>query len=233
MSKVLLATTALLLTLAPAVHAADLTAPTAPISPALPTWTGFYVGAFAGGRVGDVDATACGGGGIIGQNCATDISLSGPAGGVTAGYDHQFANGIVLGAFVSVPVVRPTATATTPLFEPFGISWKIEPQYALFVGARLGYAMGDVMPYVLAGASWARVKVTLQPAPGPSSTADHAGVILGGGAEIRLSPNFSLDGRYVLGLMGDAEYSFCDLPDCRSSYDEVSHNLTLGLNYRF
>lgn len=221
--------------LASAAHAADVSTPAPAPAPALeaPSWTGFYVGAFVGYRSGEIDATECGGGGVIGQNCATNITLDGVSVGFTAGYDYEFANGLVLGAFAAVPVVPPTATATTPLFAPFGISWDVEPQYALYVGGRLGYAMGDVMPYVVAGASWARVTVTPQPPPAQKSSATHVGAILGGGVEVRLTENISLDGRYLLGLMGEADYEFCGLPGCRSSYDEVSHNVALGVNYRF
>lgn len=41
------------------------------------TWTGFYAGIWGGGRLGTITATTCGGGGIIGLNCATDIPLNG------------------------------------------------------------------------------------------------------------------------------------------------------------
>ncbi len=201
-------------------------------SPKTKSWTGFYAGAFVGGRASNVKSTACGGG-PIGQNCPTNFSLDGLIAGFTGGFDYQFSNNFVLGAFVSLPVARPTTTTTTPLFAPFGLSWKVAPQHAVYAGARLGYAMGDFMPYVLAGASLARVKVTPLPQPAQTSTATHIGAFLGAGLEMRLTPNVSIDGRYVLGLLGDAQYEFCGLPGCRSSYDEVSHNFTLGLNYRF
>jgi opacity protein-like surface antigen len=155
----LVASCALFLSLASTAHAADFSVTSPTVSP---SWTGFYAGGFIGGRASNVEATSCGGG-PIGQNCPTDFSLDGLIAGFTAGYDHQFSNGMVLGAFASIPVLRPTATTTTPLFVPFGLSWKVQPQYALYAGARLGYAVGDIMPYVIAGASLVQVEVTPQP----------------------------------------------------------------------
>lgn len=199
---------------------------------AKPSWTGFYFGGFIGGRSANIDATACGGG-PIGQNCPTGIALDGLIGGVTGGYDYQFSNGIVVGAFASAPLIPPSATTTTPLFAPFGQTWRIDPDYAVYVGGRVGFSFGDVMPYVLGGVSWARITVTPLPQPTQLAQATHTGSFFGGGAEYRLTENLSLDGRYVFGLMNAAEYDFCGTPGCRSSYKETSHNFTMGVNFRF
>lgn len=217
--------------LASAAFAADPQA-AAPQPVATPSWTGFYFGGFVGGRNGDIDATACGGG-PIGQNCPTNIALDGFIGGVTGGYDYEFSNGIVVGAFVSVPLIPPTATTTTPLFAPGGSRWKVDPDYALYVGGRVGYAFGDVMPYVLAGASWTRVTVTPLPQPTQEAQATHTGSFIGGGMEYRVTEGLSIDGRYVFGMTNSAEYDLCGAAGCRSSYKEAAHNLTLGVNFRF
>lgn len=204
----------------------------APHSVAAPSWTGFYFGAFIGGRSGDIDATACGGG-PIGQNCPTNIEMDGLIGGVTGGYDYEFSNGIVVGAFASIPLIPPSATTTTPLFAPGGSSWKIDPDYAVYAGGRVGYSFGAVMPYVLAGASWTRISVTPLPQPTRLAQATHTGAFFGGGMEVRVTDGLSIDGRYVLGLTNAAEYDFCGTPGCRSSYEEAAHNFTLGVNFRF
>lgn len=136
---------------------------------------------------------------------------------------------MVLGGFVTVPLVRPTTFATTPLFAPFG--WTVEPQFALVAGGRVGVVRGTILPYALAGFGLANVKVS--PTAGASSTATHVGGVLGGGVEVKLTDNISVDSRYMLGILGSAQYDFCGLPGCQSSYSELSHNFSVGVNYRF
>ena len=195
-------------------------------------WTGFYAGAWLGGRLSTITATACGGGGVIGVNCATGFGLNGVTGGFTAGYDYQLDTDVVLGGFVTIPVIRPTTTATTPMFAAFGMEWAVEPQFALAAGGRIGLAQDRFMPYALAGLGMATV--TVRPNfPVPASTATHFGAVLGGGVEAMVTDKISVDARYMLGLMGAAQYDFGCGVACQSSYTEVSHNFSIGLNYRF
>jgi outer membrane immunogenic protein len=195
-------------------------------------WTGFYAGAWIGGRAGTVTATSCAGG-PIGVNCASNFGLNGLVGGLTAGYDYQLENDVVVGTFLTLPLVRPTANVTTPLFAPFGMSWDVTPQFALVAGGRLGMAHDRFLPYVLGGLGLATVSVSSNPPPSTTSTATHIGVVLGGGLETKLTDNISVDARYMLGFLGSAQYAFCAFPGCESSYSEVSHNVTVGVNYRF
>jgi outer membrane immunogenic protein len=188
-------------------------------------WTGFYAGVWAGGRVSNVNNTAC-----IGV-CADDFGINGFTGGVTAGYDHQVSDNIVLGGFVTIPVVRPTTVATIAAFP--GPTWTVEPQFALVAGARVGFVHGNMMPYALAGLGLASVTVTPSFPGTTASTATHVGGVFGGGAEFKLNDSWSIDTRYMLGVLGDATYSFCPAPGCSSSYNEVSHNFSVGVNYRF
>lgn len=202
---------------------------------AVPTWTGAYVGAWFGGRTSRVDVTDCGGG-IVGSNCPEGFGVDGFVAGINAGFDYQLENGIVLGAMLVLPLVRNETTVTTPLFEPFGLAWRVTPEFAGAIAARVGYAFGDLMPYAVVGVSHARVKS--QPldfgAPlGRSITVSHTGAVLGAGLEARLAPNVSVDARYLLGLLGSAEYNFCVDTPCGSSYKSTSHNFLVGLNYRF
>lgn len=208
----------------------------APFSgPAVPTWTGAYVGGWVGGRTSRVDVTDCTGG-IVGENCPEGFGVDGLVAGLHAGFDYQLDNGIVLGAMLVLPLVRNETTVTTPLFEPFGLAWRVTPEFAGAVAARVGYAFGDLMPYAVLGISHARVKSqTLDfGAPlGRPITVSHTGAVLGAGLEARLARNVSVDARYLLGLLGSAEYSFCTAPGCASSYKSTSHNFLVGMNYRF
>ncbi|MGP9820186.1 outer membrane protein [Salinarimonas sp. NSM] len=199
------------------------------------SWSGAYVGAWIGGRTSRVGVTACPGG-VVGQNCPEDFGLDGFVGGINAGIDYQFANGLVLGAMLVVPLTRNEEIVTTPLFVPFGLSWRVTPQFVGALAARVGYAFGDYLPYAVVGVSHARVKsqtLSFGVPLNPAIEVSHSGVVLGAGLEARLTPHVSLDGRYLLGLMGSAEYDFCGNPPCGSSYDSVSHNFLAGLNYRF
>jgi outer membrane immunogenic protein len=200
-----------------------------------PSWTGAYVGAWIGGRTSRVGVADCGGG-VVGLNCPEDFGLDGFVAGLNAGFDYQLDNGLVLGAFLMLPLTRNDETVTTPLFEPFGLSWRVTPKFVGVAAARVGYAYGDLMPYAVAGLSHARVESQTLSFGAPLNRpieVSHTGLVLGAGLEARLTPNVSLDGRYLLGLMGSAEYDFCGNPPCGSSYDSVSHNFLAGVNYRF
>lgn len=186
-------------------------------------WEGFYIGAFAGGRAGNIANTACVG------TCANNIALNGLYAGLTAGYDFQFDQNWVIGAFVTVPLFKPTGSATTG-----GITFTVSPNWAVAAGARVGYDMGAWLPYAIAGVGVANVTVTPVGALTPSS-ATHVGAVLGAGVEYKITDQISLDGRYMLGLLGSAQYDFCPAGpgNCKSSYNETSHNFSIGVNYRF
>lgn len=187
-------------------------------------WEGFYIGAFAGGRAGTIVNVpgACTG------TCVTNIALNGLYAGLTAGYDFQFDQNWVIGTFVTVPLVRPTTTAAPTTGVLAGFTWQVSPNWAVAAGARVGYDMGNWMPYALAGIGAANVTVT--PSFGTASSATHVGAVLGGGVEYKITDNVSLDGRYMLGLLGSGTYNF---GGGASSYTETSHNLSIGVNYRF
>jgi len=189
-------------------------------TPMVSDWTGFYAGAWIGGRAGTIDNTACTG------SCADDIPLNGLIGGLTAGYDRQLNSDIVVGGFVTVPLIRPTTSAVNQ-----GITFDVAPQFALIAGGRVGLVRGNIMPYALAGLGIANVRVTPVGVLAASS-ATHVGFVVGVGAEYKLNDNWSIDGRYMLGYAGNGTYQFCAV-GCTSSYSEVSHNFSVGINYRF
>lgn len=187
-------------------------------------WTGFYAGAWLGGRISTIDNTACVG------ICADDFGLNGVTGGVTAGYDYQVNDTLVVGAFATLPLIRPTTTAE---IVAFNATFDVVPQFALIAGGRVGLAQGNFMPYALAGFGIANVEVTPS-FPGTSaSSATHIGGVVGAGVEYKVNDSWSIDARYMFGALGEAEYDFCGSAGCRSSYTEVSHNFSIGLNYRF
>jgi opacity protein-like surface antigen len=178
----LLVLTACGLAAAPAV-AADLPSRTASPLPSLaadpqtqaPSWSGFYVGA--------------------GVSVVSFKGAKGQAGGeFFGGYDHRFDNNVILG-------VRFT-TGYSPWAFPAG------PYRGFSFGetdVKLGYAMGRVTPYVLAGAALAR----------PSYGADFG--------DLSQSVNGLFSGPGAVQAVGTAGVGF--------DY-AVTNNLTVGLEAR-
>jgi len=194
MKRSLLASTALCALLVQSALAADLLPtkkgpPPAPVAAPF-SWTGFYIGANAGGlwsRDG-VDESSCTGGvcSLVGTDT---LDLSGVVGGVQAGYNYQIQS-FVLGVEGDLdwssakgsdyPVISgQTHSASLPFFAD--------------LRARLGVAIGRVLPYVTGGVVVADVQNKLDPAAfsldrGGAST----GWAIGGGAEYAIDAHWSV-----------------------------------------
>jgi outer membrane immunogenic protein len=109
------------------------------------------------------------------------------------------------------------------------------------VRGRLGYVVGDVLPYFAAGLVYGQVHARFAPAPGAvgppggSKIALDVGWTLGGGIEYALSSRWSVH----------AEYEFLGLPTepiaipgtnrypAPYHFDAGVHLVRLGLNYKF
>ncbi|MBZ0218205.1 MAG: outer membrane beta-barrel protein [Fimbriimonadaceae bacterium] len=181
-------------------------------------WSGFHLGASIGYHTGDITQSGCVG------SCLVNPKLDGVIATIEGGYDHQFTNNVVLGFIAILPLARPKETLVT---APFPFSFSVKPQFALVTAARLGYALDNFMPYVLAGYQFARVDVT----SGPTTVSNnHHGAVFGVGLETALDENWSLDAKYVFVHSPKVTYNFGGGP---SSYGENAHNLLFGVNYRF
>lgn len=148
-------------------------------------WTGFHVGAHGG-----LDMAEVSGFGPIG------LSESAIGYGVNAGYDHQFGH-MVLG-------IGADHTWTDALV--------IERHWS--VTARAGIAVGNALPYVLAGYKKAEV---------PGLSLD--GWVAGGGIEFALGRGLSLGGEY--------RYSTYDLPTGWTGIDGNQHEVRAKISYKF
>lgn len=182
-------------------------------------WTGFYAGVWGGYHAGMIDNTSCGG------TCDDNIPLNGGVVGINAGYDMMYDEDWLIGGFVTLPLTKPTATSSI-------FSAKVSPNWATAAGVRIGRPMDNFLPYALVGVAVANVTVS---GGATSSTATHFGGVLGAGLEFEIMDNLSLDTRYTLGLLAPATYNpFCSSPAaCYSDYNEISHNFSVGLNYKF
>jgi outer membrane immunogenic protein len=184
------------------------------------SWTGGYIGAFAGYHDGNLTQSGCTG------LCPT--SSDGPSGGlvgVQAGYDYQLDNDIVLGGFIGVPLNHLHKTVQLGGFANFDV----KPKFALLAGVRVGYAIDRFLPYALIGLEYARVGTTSSVTPATPSN-DHVGPAFGVGLEYAFSQHLSADFRYSYASLPKKEYDFGGGSE---KFGDSGNNFTVGINYRF
>ncbi|GLH75665.1 membrane protein [Bradyrhizobium sp. SSBR45G] len=212
MKKILLATVALAALAAPAA-AADLAArPTytkAPVAAPVPTWTGFYLGAFGGYATTE-------NGGIL--------SPKGGFVGGTAGYNFQSANWVY-----GIEVDAAWADIKDSFaFGGAAIGAKIDATGT--VRGRIGYAFNNVLLYSTGGYAWADNKLTLSAAGLSASDSQLlSGWTVGAGAEFLIAPKWSLKAEYLYKSFGGKTYFNGVVPTGELNL----HTVQVGVNYHF
>ena len=162
-------------------HAADLGAPASPPAPptAAPTsdWAGFYAGAFYGAGWASIRST---------QTASRTASDWGQTTGALVGYELQ-SGSLVFGpeGEFSYHVLRPTNPGVTPGL-PVNVDDTLETAR---LRARLGYDLGQFLPFVAVGAASAKMYEMNNPYPllewGQSR--EVTGLTLGAGLEWRFA----------------------------------------------
>jgi len=181
-------------------------------------WTGPYIGAFAGYHFGEVRQSGC-----VGV-CSGGEDLNLGLFGFQVGYDWQMPNNMVWGVFAAVPVIP--ADDTVP-GNPGNIPFDVEAKFQAMIGARLGFAMGNALPYIFAGPGVVRVKLE---GPVGDDTNTHLFAGFGAGVEYRLTRNWSVDLRYMYSVVFKETYNIGGGP---SDIGDNAHNLFAAINYRF
>ncbi|MDQ0391744.1 outer membrane protein [Labrys monachus] len=173
------------------------------------TWTGFYAGANIGYNFsGDFDTH------IVSTRLN---SGSGFSGGVQAGYNMQF-NPIVLGIEGSINYGSVTDSFAGARGN-YGFNGSLTP--------RLGYAMGNLMPYVKAGLAVGDVELK---ASGASASQTRAGWTAGVGAEYMVTPQISVRAEYNYTDYSRTNYTLGLTP---ASAGYSGSDIKLGVNYHF
>lgn len=201
--------------------AADMPVKAAPFAP-VPIWTGFYLGAGAGYSWGQVET------GAVANPDAAALRPKGAFAVLQGGYDYQFSNNVVLGVRLTVPILGMSDSRFSPVA---GTNIETRARSAVLLGTRLGYAMGNWMPYVLGGFVWARGEGT---SVGCCTVrANHTGGFIGGGIETLIARNWSVELNYSYVSVGKSDYDFTPFGGSVLQYGYNSHNLTAAVNYRF
>jgi outer membrane immunogenic protein len=205
MKKVLLAAIALLAA-APAV-AADLGRRPGPyygpdFARSLFNWTGFYVGGNAG----------------WGWGSALGTDPSGYLIGLQAGYNFQYASGLLAGVETDIAITGLDATGT---------AGTVSLDYLGTVRGRLGYTMDRFLVYGTGGLAYGRGDVTVG---GLSNKHGHIGWTVGAGVEAFFAPNVTARVEYLYADLGKESYATVTGP-ARVGID--ASIVRVGMNYKF
>lgn len=185
------------------------------------TWTGPYVGLAVGYHAGSITQSGC-----VGL-CPTDPKMKGAFLMAQFGYDYQFANNIVIGAFGAIPLTR-IKPANISIGLP-GFDFRTSAKFVANFNARVGYAYQNWLPYVFGGVVFARTSVN-NPFTGADFNNTYTGLSLGAGLEYAITRNWSVDAKYSYIHLPKKTYDFGGGPE---QFGENSHNVMLGVNYRF
>lgn len=228
--------------IATAAIAADM--PVKASAPPLPyAWSGFYLGANAGYGVGR-NQSAFGPATMIFPE-ATTQQPHGTFGGLQAGVNWQAANWVLgLEADFQLSAQKDATCQALCNIPPGAVvlnQLAVEQSMPWFATARarLGYAVGSVMPYVTGGVAWGRVENTINvtqdgvAAPPVGIAETRAGWTIGSGVEAALDGNWTAKVEYLYLNLGEISRSYTAAGFAHTwRADLHNHVFRAGVNYR-
>jgi outer membrane immunogenic protein len=239
-----------------AARGADLASkPLAPVLEPPPpefSWTGFYLGAHAGGGLDHFafpfDIFVPEPGGFF--KGTSGITASGPIGGLQAGFNYELPFfHIVAGIEIdnSGSGIRGQTTVTGILVSGLPATVTFGSKFEDFGTARirLGYAWGRFLPYLTGGFPYGTIETFYSvAAPGffnsGSSTATRSGVFphagaVGVGVEYAIAQNFTVKVEYLYDFINARWAVFNPVPGSSIQFNTrtMYHIARVGLNYHF
>ena len=188
-------------------------------------WTGFYLGAHAGGA-------------FSGDNSFNGLVLSNYdarfLGGVQLGADYQFAGVFVVG--VEGQYSWLTSNKIPSIF-PAGFVYSNNQRGLGSITGRLGYSWGPALFYAKGGYAYSSHSETLTLGGAPIAfTLDRNhrdGYTVGAGVEYLFTPNWSAKAEYQYYNFGKSRFVAPAPLVPFGSFSNDEHTLKAGLNYRF
>jgi len=191
-------------------------------------WSGFYLGAVAGTSLGTNYWAE------TSQNEeATPGNWDGTPIGFTVGYNHQLANGLIIGGEGDYSAGDILAVSTDGAI--FGCGPGCETSLSGFatVRARVGYAKGSFLVFGTAGMAFSQAMATSDSIPNTTlGEGAVSGLVWGLGAEYAINPAWSVKGEFLSADMGqlDIPTLFCSV----NCFTDISYQtIRLGVNYHF
>ncbi len=194
--------------------------PKAPVFVPFFTWTGFYIGAYAGYGFGSSEWTDTATGLTTGG-----FDVNGGLAGGTIGYNWQLGS-TVLGAEADIgwSGVKGSTNTNCPLGCETRSTWSGTAR------ARIGYAFDRFLPYITGGGAFGDIRAEAGGFSGTTKT--QFGWTAGAGFEYAFQHNWTAKIEYLYIDMGSVQ---CPAANCGSTIDTT---LTLnvvraGVNYKF
>lgn len=185
-------------------------------------WAGGYTGVFLGYGM---DSAAFGD--DAGQDFDDDAELDGVIGGLTGGWNFQTGNW-VYGVEADIAAMDQSDSIEDSLT---GDEYSADLNWMATLRGRVGYDMGNWMPYATAGVAAVGAEYDVETAAGSEDDENTmTGYTVGLGAEYALSDQWSMKGEY---LYTDLEGRFQRDAAPSSDVDHEMHQVRVGLNYRF
>jgi high affinity Mn2+ porin len=214
-------------------------------APSPDDWTGWYVGAHLGYAWGNSSFS-----GPVGLSGSLDLfqpfdafkSTGSFFEGLQAGYDHMFANRVVIGAEAdaSFPSFQNNADisigGSAAFASPAGVETYAETvRLSGSVRGRIGYAPGRWLMYATSGFAWSYNQLTLSSLA--TGTADmpflwRLGWAAGAGFEVPVAPRWTARLEYLYTDYGNESVLFGNAGQ-RFTSDFSLQELRAGLNYQF
>lgn len=164
------------------------------------SWTGFYIGANAGGGFGNTSFDAAG----PGVAASSTIAVSGFLGGGQVGFNYEFSGPSIAGANFVIggeadfegSTVQGSAVVAPPITPITGsVSTKLD--WLGTARARLGLAFGNVLPYVTGGFAYGRESISQSTPTTWSIGSTPTGWTAGAGIEYAFAHNLSVKAEYL------------------------------------
>lgn len=203
-------------------------------------WTGAYLGLHGGWGWADgsaeyaIPAGDCGPPGPVG--CAISLDPSGGFVGGQIGYNYVFDNGFMIGieGDYSFANLTDNGDAGTGIFASHV---DLEIDQLATIQARLGYAMGEWLPFATIGWGFAHAERSVYnpsiDGNGGSDSNWHDGWSVGAGVEYAINEHWSAKGEYRYVDLGDENYTVPTLGGGGTDVGLDLHTVRFGINYRF
>ena len=233
MKNTLAAATVAVLGMAGAANAADMYSAPAGLKDvpyvAVPSWTGFYIGAHVGGAFSDLKTDS---GSPYWRAGQWSNNADGVVGGGQLGYNYQIGGNFVVGFEADFGGMGLSNSQTA--FNTGGyLSSKTDSGFYTDVTGRLGYAVGPALFYAKGG--WVyydgTVGVTDTSFATPATVNKQGidGWTVGGGIEYKFAPTWSVKGEYRYFDFGDQTVWTSPLDSYKQELK--ANTVTVGLNY--